>query len=342
MRKYYVYKSVALHIAVVLLCVLDLPILNAKRQFDEQPPIIVNLEDVVITEKTNLPEKAIRGKEEKPATRKEAAKETNFSANKPVPEPEPAKNVLEKSEPLPEIKTPTLIEETPKFEEKISEEPVKETKKAPKEKKKPAPIPQKKPQIKPVKKPEPKKKTESPKKPEPQKQSTPKKADKPVVKAANPLASLMNSVDDLQKQIGEENKPAEIPAESPVNNLGIEGGNNRGSYFSELSVSGLDFVRSKIQDSWKTTVGGKDDRNIEVVIVVKLTKDGNIQSVDIEDKIRYRTDTYFQALADSAERAIRIAQEIHNVFKVLASQNASSFNDWKSIRFTFTPLGLSR
>ena len=48
MKKSYVYKSVALHIAVVLLCVFDIPFLTHKRDFDEQPPIIVDLENIKI------------------------------------------------------------------------------------------------------------------------------------------------------------------------------------------------------------------------------------------------------------------------------------------------------
>ena len=152
----------------------------------------------------------------------------------------------------------------------------------------------------------------------------------------------MNSVDDLEKQIGEDDTPAQIPHDEPVTNMGIEGGNSKGSYFSELSVSGIDFVKSKIQESWKTIAGGKDDRNIEVIINVSLTKEGGIKDVQIEDMGRYRSDMYFQALADSAERAIRIAQEVHNVFTVLATQNGSRYNDWKNIRFSFTPLGLSK
>ena len=152
----------------------------------------------------------------------------------------------------------------------------------------------------------------------------------------------MNSVDDLQKQIGEEDAPAQVPYDEPGNNLGIEGGNSQGSYFSELSVSGIDFVKSKIQESWKTIAGGKDDRNIEVVISVKLTKEGLIESVKIEDMRRYRTDTYFQALADSAERAIYIAQDVYGVFKVLSAQSGSRYSDWNEIRFSFTPLVLSK
>lgn len=335
MQKKYVYSSIIFHIAIVLLCVIDISFLSGKREFDEQPPIIVDLSDVKISDMTNIPELAVKGEERKVATRKE---EPNKEVSSAITPKQQKNNEIKESEPEvieeQEIKSPSLIEE-PKIEEK-TDKPKKESEKPIKEKKKPAPIPQKKPQIKPNK-PAPKKK------PEPKKDNkTPASSSKSKknVKNANALQSLMNSVDDLQKQIGEENAPAQIPFDEPVNNMGIEGGNSKGSYFSELSVSGIDFVKSKIQESWKTTIGGKDDRNIEVVINVLLTKEGIIQSVKIEDMGKYRSDTYFQALADSAERAIYIAQDAHGVFKVLAAQNGSSYNDWKNIRFTFTPLGL--
>ena len=335
MQKKYVYSSIIFHIAIVLLCVIDISFLSGKREFDEQPPIIVDLNDVKISDMTNIPELAVKGEERKVATRKE---EPNKEVSSAITPKQQKNNEIKESEPEvieeQEIKSPSLIEE-PKIEEK-TDKPKKESEKPIKEKKKPAPIPQKKPQVKPNK-PAPKKK------PEPKKDNkTPASSSKSKknVKNANALQSLMNSVDDLQKQIGEENAPAQIPFDGPVNNMGIEGGNSKGSYFSELSVSGIDFVKSKIQESWKTTIGGKDDRNIEVVINVLLTKEGIIQSVKIEDMGKYRSDTYFQALADSAERAIYIAQDAHGVFKVLAAQNGSSYNDWKNIRFTFTPLGL--
>lgn len=83
MQKNYVYKSVALHIAVVLLCVFDIPFLGSKRNFDEQPPIMVDLENVKISDTTNIPAKAVRGPEKKPATRKEKPVEESFTPKKP-------------------------------------------------------------------------------------------------------------------------------------------------------------------------------------------------------------------------------------------------------------------
>ena len=337
MNKRYIYKSIGFHIAIFLLCVLDIPFFNNRPKIDEQPPIIVNLEDVVISDATNIPEKAILGNERKAATRKE--KPNQEIAQKKI-ESKPKNEEIKKEEPKKEeildIKSPSLIEVKEEKNE-AKEEPKKESKEPLKEKRKPAPIPQRKPEVKKEKKAEPKKKTPA----TPKNVANSKTPTKPV-KTTNALASLMNSVDDLQKQISEENSPAIIPQDEPVNNLGIEGGTSKGSYFSELSVSGVDFVKSKIQESWKTIIGGKDDRDIVVVINVKLTKEGLIESVKIEDMSRYRSDKYFQALADSAERAIYLAQEVHNVFKILAAQNGSSYNEWKDFRFNFTPLGLTR
>ena len=338
MQKKYIYSSVIFHIVIFLLCVLDIPYFSHKLDFEEQPAILVNLDDVIISDTTNLPELAVRGEERKQATRKEKPQKETAAPQPSLPETQTKEETPpEPTIDAPEIKAPSLVEEAPKMEESVSE-PRKEEKEKPVEKKKPAPIPQKKPQVKPNKKPE------TPKKPTPNnnKSDSQNNKNKPNPKTANPLQSLMNSVDDLERQIGEEDAPAQVKYDEPVNNLGIEGGNSKGSYFSELSVSGIDYVRSKIQENWKTIVGGKDDRSIEVIINVKLTKDGVIQSVDVEDMRRYRSDTYFSALADSAERAIRIADEVHNVFSVLAKQNGSRYNEWKEIRFTFTPLGLAR
>ena len=71
MQKRFLYHSIALHVVVFLLCVFDAPFLTGKPEFEEQPPIIVNLDDVKISDVTNIPEKAEHGEERKVATRKE-------------------------------------------------------------------------------------------------------------------------------------------------------------------------------------------------------------------------------------------------------------------------------
>ena len=108
MQKNYVYKSVALHIAVVLLCVFDIPFLGSKRNFDEQPPIMVDLENVKISDTTNIPAKAVRGPEKKPATRKEKPVEESFTPKKAEPAPAPKVEEKPKPEPVPEVKAPEI------------------------------------------------------------------------------------------------------------------------------------------------------------------------------------------------------------------------------------------
>lgn len=339
MQKRYLYVSVLFHLAIFLLCAIDVPFWKRKPLIDEQPVIIVDLSDIKISDTTNLPQKAVLGEEKKEATRKEKpnqeiAKKVSPPKQEEIPVEEPVKEEIKEQE----IKSPSLIEKTPKFEEK-KEEPKKESEKK-KENKKTAPIPQRKPEIKKEKKAPAKKTT-------PPKSSTPPKANtesnkKDKVNQASSLASLFADIEKRQKKIGEEDRDAQVLATEEVNNMGVEGGNAKGSYFSELSISNIDYVKSKIQEKWTTTIGGADDRNIEVLINVVLAENGDIISVKVVDKLKYNSNNYFRALADSAERAIRNAQITYNVFNKLAESNQASYGDWKEIKFTFTPLGLAK
>ena len=71
MQRRYIYKSVVLHIVIVLLCAIDVSFFDKKNDIIETPPIIVDLDDLEISDTTNLPEKAEIGEENKAATRKE-------------------------------------------------------------------------------------------------------------------------------------------------------------------------------------------------------------------------------------------------------------------------------
>ena len=62
------YKSVALHLVVLILFLVDVPVFWRRNMTIEQVPIIVDLNNVKISEMTNLPPKAKRGPEEKQAS----------------------------------------------------------------------------------------------------------------------------------------------------------------------------------------------------------------------------------------------------------------------------------
>lgn len=57
------YKSVALHLVVLILFLVDVPVFWRRNMTIEQVPIIVDLNNVKISEMTNLPPKAKRGPE---------------------------------------------------------------------------------------------------------------------------------------------------------------------------------------------------------------------------------------------------------------------------------------
>ena len=206
------YKSVALHLVVLILFLVDVPVFWRRNMTIEQVPIIVDLNNVKISEMTNLPPKAKRGPEEKQASKIKRKIEKNYTKDEPDKRPEV------KSEPQKDA------EETPPAKQERVEKPKQDFLVAPQPKKPKAPV--KKPAPKPV--PKPVKKPAVPEKPKPQ----PKKEEP---KLANPLKSLLASVDALEKE-GEKDQTATIKEDAEVNNMGIEGGTG-GSYISELSIS---------------------------------------------------------------------------------------------------------
>ena len=89
------YKSLALHVVVFLLIIIDLPFSWFHKPVISQVPIIVDLNQVKISEMTNLPAKAKFGKEDKKAsTIKRKVEEKYTQEDKkapPVPESKPLK-----------------------------------------------------------------------------------------------------------------------------------------------------------------------------------------------------------------------------------------------------------
>lgn len=84
-------KSIALHLAVFLLWVIDVPMFWWHRTPPSQVPIIVDLKDIKISEMTNLPPKAKFGKEDKAASQIKRKIEKQYTKDEPKAEPEPQK-----------------------------------------------------------------------------------------------------------------------------------------------------------------------------------------------------------------------------------------------------------
>lgn len=192
-------KSIALHLAVFLMFIIDLPMFWRNRLTMDQVPIIVDLKDVKISEVTNLPPKAKFGDEDKAATRTQPQKEKpQYSKEQPDEEEvKPQDKKAEKAEPE---------------KEQVAPEPKKDYLAAPQPKKPQAP---KKPAPKKIMPPKAKPK------PKPQPKPAPKKEDDSKPQLANPLKSLLASVDQMEKSIGAEDTEATIKTGTEVNNMAL-------------------------------------------------------------------------------------------------------------------------
>jgi len=316
--KKYLYRSVFLHIAVFLIFVIDLPVLFKPKLTIGQAPIIVDLKDVKLGEMTNLPPKAVFGEEEKKATTTQKA---------------PPKYTKEPPAPKPQTKPETKEPEQPKADfadTNLKPEPQKEQKPEPKPKPTPKPTPKPVP-VQP-KKPAPKPAQKTPPKPEPK--EAPKKEIKTVT---NPLKSLMDMADQVEKELANENAPAVIKTGTEVVNMGVEGGTG-GSYFSDLTITETDAIAGYLRECWILDPGAQGIEDMIIEIRVHLTPDGTVRSAEITNKAFKNNQ-----VAESALRAVYSCQNHKNVniYKIFPEKYADKYKMWNTLLLKFNPMSKS-
>ena len=279
----------------------------------DQVPIIVDLNDVKISEITNLPTRAEFADKDSPATKikQEERKARDDTPQQQIKPAEPDDNT--QSDDVPEDETPV----EPKQDFIVPPQPSK-----PK-------LPDKKPEPKrPTPPPQPKKPTPPKKQPE-SAQKTPK--NQPVLE--NPLKDLLASVDSIEKKLGEQNANATIKAGTQVNNMGIDGGVG-GSYFSDLSISEADAIAGRLRACWNLDPGAMGIEDMIIEVRAYLNKDGSVRQVDILDKGRYNADPHFKSVADSAKRAVFICAP----YNILAQKYPQKYDMWKTMLLRFNPI----
>ena len=306
------YKSLALHFVVFLLIMVDIPLFWHNKTTLNQVPIIVDLNNVKISEMTNLPPKAKMGKEDKAASKVKRKIENNYTKEEPKKDDKRPTAKEPEEETAPEEAAPT----EPKKDYLVAPQPKKP--KAPNKKPTP-PVPAAKPKPKPKPKPEVKKEQKQPEKGKPQ--------------LANPLKSLLASVDALEKEVGNTNQEATIKEGTEVNNMGIEGGTG-GSYFSELSISEIDAIAGRLRACWNLDPGAMGIKDMIIEIRAFLNKDGSVRKVDIINTSRYNSDAHFRSVADSARRAVYICAP----YSIFADKYADKYDKWNTMLLRFNPL----
>lgn len=306
-----VYKSLALHFVAFLLITVDIPLFWRNKSTLNQVPIIVDLNNVKISEMTNLPPKAKIAEEDKAASKVKRKIENNFTKEEPQKNDKRPVTKRQDDEPAPKDEAPV--------------EPKKDYLVAPQPKKPKAPVKKPVPPVpasKPKPKPQPKKEQKQPEKGKPQ--------------LANPLKSLLASVDALEKEVGNKDQTATIKEGTKVNNMGIEGGTG-GSYFSELTISEIDAIAGRLRACWNLDPGAMGIKDMVIEIRAFLNKDGTVRKVDIVDSSRYNSDTHFRSVADSARRAVYICAP----YSIFADKYADAYDKWNTMLLRFNPLDAS-
>ena len=276
----------------------------------DQVPIIVDLNDVKISELTNLPTKAEFADQDSAATKSKHEERKSKDDNRPQTV---KSDDGKQSQDVPEDETPA----EPNKDFVVPPQPSK-----PK-------LPDKKPEPKrPTPPPQPKKPTPPKKNPEPQKA---KPKNQPVLD--NPLKDLLASVDDMGKKLAAQDANATIKAGTQVNNMGIEGGIG-GSYFSDLSISEADAIAGRLRACWNLDPGAMGIEDMIVEIRAYLNKDGTVRDVDILDKSRYNNDNHFRSVAESARRAVYTCQP----YSILAQKYPQKYDMWKTMLLRFNPV----
>lgn len=316
----YLKQSIALHVAVAVAMLIDMPDFWHHDMTLGEAPIIVDLSQVKIDEFTNLPTKAEFGPEDRKATVEERKEEQYTQDTAPEPEPEPeVKEEPKQPEPEPE----------PEIKEDFVEEPT--------------PVPEKKPEPKPVPKPAPKSPPVPTSKPKPKPQPKPENTDKNKKQQddaklrSNALKSLLQEIDNNKNiDIGEKTQTAQIKEGTPVNNMGIEGGNSKGSYFSDLTISETDAIASLLRQNWNLDPGAIGIEGMMVEIRVHLTRDGTIQKIEFVDQSRVNSDPAYRSVAESAQRAVIATQQAFK--EVFGQKYADRYDVWNTLRLYFDPL----
>lgn len=222
----------------------------------------------------------------------------------PKPTPAPTKTDTPKPQPTPEEKPKEP--EPPKEPEKVKE-PVKEDaeiipdKTKPKEKEKPKEQPKPKP-------PEPKK---EPKKEEPK----------------NSLQNVLKNIEKLK----DTPKPAPVKQEEGEDSDEPVVSNQPAALGQQLSISEMDALRRQIQQCWNVPVGARGIENMSVELYLEVNDDRTVRRVEVVDRSRLASDSYFRTVAESAIRAINNPKCSPLMLPV------GKEDQWRKIRMNFNP-----
>lgn len=306
-REYFVYSAI-FHVLVALLSIYGLPFFLDDKPIEETPLVV----DIVpIGPKTNPPPKQdVEPQPEPPKPEDKPEQAAPPPPPKPAPPPPPAPT------PPPPPAPPPKPEPPPPAPVPAPAPPKPEPKPQPK------PEPPKPEPPKPEKKPKPQPdvdldsllKTVDKLKPQPQKTDATSKE-----KPKDQLADLLNAADKVKPSSDQGKQP------KPQNVKGSAQNNPN----EPVSMTEMDMIKAQIIPHWQVPAGAKDAANLIIPIHVMLDPDGTVTKAEIVDTLRYNTDSFYRAAADSARRAVLTASPL--------KAPPTKYDQWKDFTFRFNP-----
>lgn len=287
--------SFLLHISVVVIMTYGLPYIQEPPVIDDTISV-VSVEFVEIAEKTESNKKQSRAKNKDDTTKAKTIKpeaKPNVNDKKTPPKPRSAPTVNAKSQPLTVNKDKSNDSSAPPPPSDVVSLPEDKP-----EKKSLAPLKTKKP-------------NKRPKKPEVKKQAKQQKSFDSVLK------NLQISDQASTAEEEGDNKQAAAPR-TPT--LG-----------QRITISELDALRAQLAGCWNVLAGANFDKALVVYIKLYMNPDRTIKRYEIKDKLRYNTDSFFKAAADSAARAV------NNPSCSPLNLPPGKYDQWKEITIKFDP-----
>ena len=156
--------------------------------------------------------------------------------------------------------------------------------------------------------PAPKQKAEERRQPK----SPPRPRMKPKVPPRDLFASVLKSVEKLEKKKPTEKKKQVQEFDKNILNVlekhksvaANPRPNQLASMLGRVTQSDKNAIRRQIERCWNPPVGAKNAEELTVELRLYVTPDGTVQTVNVVDKARAASDPYFRAAVESAYRAV--------------------------------------
>lgn len=74
---------------------------------------------------------------------------------------------------------------------------------------------------------------------------------------------------------------------------------------NKLTVSEIDAVRRQIEPCWNVQIGARNPEDLVVDVKLYMNRDGSVRKAEVVNSARMRTDAFFRAAAESAQRAVQ-------------------------------------